>query len=159
MKTIIRLSFAFTILLFSCSDDNETHDRYDKHELLYMATSDSLTKYMDVPSIKTILEKDSTILDYTTLDYHSFKKKYSLNSANMDQMAESLKVTYQIASTLETLENNMQQIEIEETDRPKNMENTEYSFNTVKPIEYSKISDEDSNNIRILLETSDSEIK
>ncbi|MDG1332222.1 MAG: hypothetical protein P8P74_07820 [Crocinitomicaceae bacterium] len=158
MNIIVYISLVFTTLIFSCSNGKHATDK--SSELLYIATSDSLNKYLDVSSVKAIIEEDSTILDYTTLDYSSFRSKYSLGIQEMDQMAETFTVTYQIASAFKSLEDNMQLFEFEEFESLRILDSTDYSFNKVMPIDTSIIIEGDTSNsnlIRILMEAYDTE--
>lgn len=75
----------------------------------------------------------------------------------MDELAETLKITYQIARTLKSIEENIQRIDIEKIDRLENTDTTEYSFNKIMPIDTSLILLSDSSLIKIMMKTHDLE--
>jgi hypothetical protein len=107
----------------------------NEHELLYNSTSDSLSNYLDISSIKKIMLQDSTIQDYTNLDYKAFKKKYSLNVNEMDQLAETLKVTCAIAKTVKSIDDNLRQAERLNIERLNKQDSVSYSFQKIMPID------------------------
>ena len=151
MKTKITISLIFGIVLISCSNNKQAVQNMNKHELLYVSTSDSLSNYLAVTSIKEIMLNDSTIKDYTRLDYKTFKKKYSLNSNEMDQLAESLKVTCEIAKTFKLIEDNLKRAESLNIERLKEHDTIGYSFQKVMPIDTNHWSDTEGDSVIIIM--------
>ena len=135
MKARLSISLILGIVLFSCSNSDQALQNMNEHEILYNSTSDSLSNHLDVSSIKEIMLLDSTIQDYTNLDYKAFKKKYSLNDNEMDQLAGALTVTSEIAKTIKSIDDNLRQAENLKIERLNKSDSVSYSFQKVMPID------------------------
>lgn len=140
---IIYIMLLPSVLFVSCSNDNATDRNLDTHQELFYATADSLNHYKDVAIFNDILSTDTTINDYTKLDYETYRKKYSLDHYEMDQLASKLKVTCEIAKTFKAVEDNMQRAEEIVIQKPHESNNTDYSFNKIIPIDTTERTNED----------------
>lgn len=159
MKIKIVVSLIFGIVLLSCSNSEQASRNIDEHELLYTSTSDSLSNYLNVSTIQEVMKQDSTIKDFTTLDYRVFKDKYSMNTNEMDQLSKTLKVTCEIAKTIKLIEDNLKRAESLNIERLDNRNTDSYSFDKVMPIDtnYLQTSEKDSA-ILIIMEAFDAQI-
>ena len=71
-----------------CQSENEIH---------FANISDSLEKYQDSDIFSKSGSVDSIIFDFIRLDYNTFKMKYSLSDEKMEETANAVEVTYQLA--------------------------------------------------------------
>lgn len=134
MKTLHFVYLSLGLALISCSNETKEVEEtpLDSHEVLYNNTADSLRKYMEVASIQEIIATDSTILDYTSLNYSAFRQKYKLKPAEMNLMAAQFKVTYEIAKAIQSI-NDMSfdnEILVEPLERLDS-----YSFDRIMPLD------------------------
>lgn len=91
------------LFLTACAS---SHKDLSDNEKNYNAVSDSLVKY------KTEIIVDSgailpTMSDYMKLDYSSYQSKYRLSDKEMEELAQTLTVSYQVARTMKEIDNNM----------------------------------------------------
>lgn len=93
----------FFLLLTACSSTGKEISVFEKH---YSAVSDSLVKYKK-EIIVTTGTIDSSLSDYMNLDYSAYKSKYKLSDLEMEELAQTFIVTYEIGQTRRAIEENM----------------------------------------------------
>ena len=106
MKNTISI-FLLLILISSC---NESQDVIiNKHEQVFNTTADSLRKYANTPFFQAL--NDSSLNDYITLEFKSFKHKYKMDDSDMNSLSEQFHVTIQIVKTAASIDDNIFEIE------------------------------------------------
>lgn len=101
----MNMTYKLYILLFltACTTSNK---ELSENEKSYNSVSDSLVKYES--EIKSNSGKiETTMSDYMKLDYEAYKTKYKLSDKEMEVLAQTFTVSYQIARTMKDIENNM----------------------------------------------------
>lgn len=147
---LILISFG----LYSCDSKEKVNN---KHETLYNSVSDSLVKYKN-EIIENIGPDDTLFVDYMKLDYISFKSKYKFSDFEMDDLAGTFTVSYQIGRTFREMDINISDFDEIDSTVIENQEQREekYSFESDGLNLKQKQSDEDEE-LKILMEAYDSD--
>ncbi len=119
------------IFLPACTLSNKQLSEQEKE---YNAVSDSLTKYKT--GIVTNSKKvQQSLEDYMKLDYDEYKSKYKLSEKEMNELANTLTTSYQIAKTIIAIEKNMSNLskidkKIDIIEKKMQKETSDYKYNS-----------------------------